>query len=182
MDLRVPMQSKEVAHGGIPGIGDEIVKCALASRGINPFLGCASWEIAVVVDEGSPTRHDQEPSVSIVSNSSSERPESALWVAKRRPRVVTNDVGDSVVHPTFDRICIEETGNRRGYNTLGAEAASSIKSNLLQPSLIESDFFGGIGIRRISQVGMRAGSLSAVLVSVDCTTHNVCEMCAKASR
>lgn len=161
------MQAKEVSHCSIPSIGDEIIKCALASRGINPFLRCASWEIAVVVNEGGPTRHDKEPSVSIVGNSSSKRPESALWVTKRRSRVVTNDVGDSVIHPTFDSICVEETGDRRGYNTLGAEAASSIKSNLLQPSLIESNFFGSIRIRRISQVGMRAGSLSAVLGSVD---------------
>lgn len=125
------MQAKEVADSSVTRIVEEIVKCALSGRCVDPLLQSAVGEITVVVDERSPAWHHIETSISIALDSGSQRPESALRVAKKWSRIVSNDVGNTVVHPSFDGIGVVQTRNRGWDKPLRTPPLGSIKPNLL---------------------------------------------------
>jgi hypothetical protein len=75
-------------------------------------------------------------------------------VSKQWARVVSDDVRDAIVHPAFDDIGVVKPGNGWRNDALATPAFCLIKSNLLKPGLVERDFFCGIGVCGIGQVGM----------------------------
>jgi hypothetical protein len=148
-NLRVPVQTKQISHSSVPGVVDEIVKCPLASRGINPFLQRASWQIAIVVDDSRPSRHDVQPRISVSCHGCVERPE-CVGIAKQRAGVVADHVKDTVVHPASDNVGVVETSDCRGDNAAVAPTLRGTQSNLFQPCPVESDLLGRVGVGRIS--------------------------------
>ena len=131
MHLRVPMQAHEVADSGIPRIGHEVVKGTFASGGINSLLQRASRKITVVVNESSPSRHNIKSSIPVSCNGGGQRPETILLVSENRSRVVSDHVGDAIIHPPLNRICVMKTSDR------GRDYAFCTKATgLVQPDLL----------------------------------------------
>ena len=78
-------------------------------------------------------------------------------VQQRRPCVVTNSIGDSVVLPCSKRISISKSSDCWGHNTLGAEPVRSGEPHLRQPPLIPDNLPGHIKVRGIILVLMGKG-------------------------
>ena len=79
-NLRIPVQTEQVAQRGIPSIRQQVIEGALSTRSIDPFLQRARWQVAVVIDDTSPSRHDIDTSIAVSSHSGIQRPESAVRV------------------------------------------------------------------------------------------------------
>jgi hypothetical protein len=149
------VQSEQVAHGSIPYVVHQIGEGSLASRGIDPLLQGAGWQITVVVNEGRPTWHDIQACISISSYRGVEGPE-RVRVAEQWTCVVTDDIEYAIIHPPLNDVCVVEARDGRRDDARVTPAFRRIKTDLLEPGPVEGNLFRRIGICPIGQVGMGA--------------------------
>ena len=131
------MQPHQVADSSVSCIDQKIIKSPFPSRCVDPFLQRASRKIAVVVDYRSPSRHHVDAGKPIPCYGGVQRPEAVLSVQKQWPRVISYDIYNPIIFPGLQCVRIVQPSDGWGNNTIGAEALSSIKTNLPEPSLVE---------------------------------------------
>ena len=151
-NLRIPVETEQVAQRRVSGQRQQVIESSLSGRGVDPFLQGAGWQIAVVVNNTGPSRHDIDTSVAVSGHSGIQRPEGVVGVEKKWSSVVSNDVDNAIVLPCLKSICVVQAGNGRRDDALGTEALGSIQSHLFKPCLVERDFLRSVRIRRIGEV------------------------------
>ena len=67
--IRVVVKGEEMLGVDLNGVDQKVLDISSTGRGCDPLGNSACWQIAVVVDSGSPTRSDLESSISVTLNS-----------------------------------------------------------------------------------------------------------------
>jgi hypothetical protein len=149
--VAVVAQAKEVTHGVSLLICHQVGKVARASGRVGPFLESAGWCITIVVNAGRPARDDLKSCVAIACIGGDVCVHLIHGTQKNWSGVVSDGIGQASIDPSGNGISVVKAGYGRWYKTICREGSTG-DTNLLQPGLVEGDFFVSIRICSVVKV------------------------------
>lgn len=87
-------------------VGEESGEIAFAARGVDPFSNCAVGSVAVVEDCCRPAGENCQTGPAVGGDGRGQGPEFIDCVHEDWSGIVTNDVGDAVLHPGLDYVWV----------------------------------------------------------------------------
>lgn len=92
-----------------------------------------------------PSRHDDQSSVSVSLYGGNVWPVLVDSVLENWSGVVTNNVEDTIVHPSLDHITVVKTGDGWWNKTVWRKVKRGVDRSLVHPGSIEYNLLVGIG-------------------------------------